>query len=287
LRPFLRLSLSLALLRSKQILSDKIAKKGDLGLDPTSKRDLSIIFDNLKNSLETASPGYKDAQRIFSQASGPVDNILVSKIGQISKITDDKINAVSRQIFDESITDPKVILQTRKAIESIDPEAWSSIVRIEAQRRLKSIDLDIIQLTPDNAPAKIGRALFGTGNKRSIFLSSLNNGQLKNAIFLEEALKRSAAGRPGGSQTGVRAVITEKLKGASLSIRRFLKNPIERLISTGEESAFNRNIKALGDAVFDPKWEPRISEIRKLKSDSPSAVRAMTQLLNDIGQEEE
>jgi len=170
-------------------------------------------------------------------------------------------------------------------IKSFDPDAWNAIVRQEAQRRIKNFSLDRSKLTPDNAPAKLRSALFGEGNKRQIFLDALDPKQRQNALFLEKALERAALGRPGGSQTGVREVITEKIKGAGLAFRRFLKNPVERLIATGEESAFNRNSKVMGEMIFDTKWSPRIRRIKKMTPGSNAEMKATLQLLDDIAQE--
>lgn len=271
-----------ALHRTKALLFEAIEKQGDTALGATIKRDLAQTFGPLKEAMEAASPSYKDAQRIFQQASGPVDDIVTSNIGQISKITDQKINNVSDTIFNLRTTDPEVIRLTREAIETVDPEAWAGVVRVEAQKRLSKLDLEHAKITPDNAPAKMATALFGSGRKRDMFLGSLTPEMRVNAEFVEEALVRAGQGRPGGSQTGVRSVIEAKLKGAGLAIRRFLKNPVERLISTGEESAFNRNTKALGESIFDPKWQPRLTEIRELDPNSPEAGRAMAQLLKEI-----
>lgn len=257
-----------------------------VSLGRQTKGSLGAVREELRKALEESSPLYKEAQREFAIQSGPVDDLISSKIGQISKITDEKINTVSRQIFDEAITDPNVIRRTKEAIESVDKEAWASVVRTEAQRRVKNIDLDVSNLTPDNAPAKISRALFGSGNKRDMFLSSMTKEQKSNALFLEEALSRASKGRPGGSQTGVRSVIKENLEGISLTIRRFFKNPIDRIISTGEEGAFNSNVRALADSVFNPKWSPQLSKIKKRNPNSPAAARAMMQLLNDVTQTE-
>jgi len=250
-------------------------------LDSTVKRQLTIIQKKLVAEMTGASPLYKKANAVFESISKPIDEIKKTLVGKIAGVKDVNLKSIAGLVFDQAETNPTIIQQTKKIINAQDPTAWRSIVRVEAQKRLKNIDLDIDKLTPDNAPAKIHRALFGSGQKRDIFLGALNKEQQANALFLEDALIRAAKGRPGGSQTGVRNVITEKIKGIGISIRRFLTNPIQRAVATGEESAFNRSVVKMGDMLFDTEWAPRLSKIRKIRN-VPESVKAMTQLLNDI-----
>lgn len=268
---------------AKVEIDQMLAAKGENSLQNTTKAKLTELRNLLREELENASPMYKEAQEKYAELSVPVDDLIVSKIGQISKITDEKLNNVSKQIFDESITDPEVIKQTRNLIESVDPEAWASVVRIEAQRRLKRLDLDLSELTPDNAPAKIVNQLFGTGNKRELFLESMTASQRENAELLIDALSRASLGRPGGSQTGIRNVVVDRLKG---SFRNWVRTPLNQLISTGEDEAFDRSVRSLAELAFNPKWQPRFKKIKAMNPDSPKFAQGVSQLLNDISAEE-
>ena len=118
----------------------------------------------------------------------------------------------------------------------------------------------------------------------------MNAAQRENAEILSEGLSRVSLGRPGGSQTGVRSVITDKIKGGlggwGSSIRTFLKGPVQGLIATGEDAAFDRSVKSLGEAVFNPTWQPRLSKLKNIDSSTPKFTQSFAQLMRDVQSEE-
>ena len=63
--------------------------------------------------------------------------------------------------------------------------------------------------------------------------------------------------------------------------------PIKTIQDTGDSSLFDRKVKSLARIMFDKKWQPEISKIRKLDPKSPAAARAMSQLLNRAESEQE
>jgi hypothetical protein len=113
--------------------------------------------------------------------------------------------------------------------------------------------------------------------------------------YLKTALGRARLGRPGGSQTAAREEIKSELKGGLVQgFRDWLRNPISGSVDkgvsmitmAGEDASFNSRVSILAKALYDPKWQPEMKALRKLKSDTPAAARAMTQLLNDIEKDE-
>ena len=244
----------------------------------------------LVGKLRKESNAYEEAMEEYIRRTPEVKALDQSAIGQISKMKDTQLKSVVSRIFDTTEVNPKVLDNIKKTIQSQDPAAWDAIVRTEAQKRLSKLTLDRAKVTPDNLPAKVLSGLFGEGQKRAVFLRSLNPQQRKNALWLEEVLGRAAQGRPGGSQTGVRNVITEKLRGVKLAFIRFMKNPWERAISTGEDTAFNRSASKMAEALFNPKWEPKLTKIRQSKPSqakdfAENTAKSVLQLLNDIKEE--
>jgi hypothetical protein len=274
--------------RTTDLAIDKMGSGGKTtAAQNNAKRLLSEAERLYVDQLGKISPTFSNANKEWSKHSDKITALENTVIGRVAKVADDKLHQVSRELFRGGDTNSEVIEQTRRVIESTNPEAWSSIMRIEAQRRLSKVALEGTKLTPDNIPNKLVRALFKTGEEEKLFFAGMTKDQRTSAMYLKKALERAGLGRPGGSQTGVRGVIKERLDGAGLAIRRFFKNPVERLVSTGEESAFNRNVSSLADVIFDPKWSPRLKELRKFNPNSPAAARAMTQLLNDIESSQE
>ena len=76
-------------------------------------------------------------------------------------------------------------------------------------------------------------------------LTEIDPKAAKNALWLKESLDRASRARPGGSQTGVRNVITDKLRGPSIAIRDFFRKPIASLTEIGEEAAYSSKVRAV------------------------------------------
>lgn len=272
---------------AKLEIDDLIQTQGGKSLGKTAERELLAVKDALKQELDSASKEYTKASATFAELSPALEQFEESILGRISKLKDVNLDSVRTNAFKNVAT----MRQVRNTVNAADPSGatWRALVREEAEERLKKIDVlgltgaEKVALTPDNAPAKLSRALFGSGQKRRVLLDSLPSDEMrKNAVMLEEAMSRAALGRPGGSQTGIRAVITSRIEGAGIAIRRWLKNPIERTLATGDAAAFNKSVRTLGDALFDPKWQPELSKIRTFKGEPKEVTRAMTQLLTRV-----
>ena len=210
-----------------------------------------------------------------------------SIVGKIAALDDTQLKQVSSRIFDPAQTNPKILLQAKKAIVDVDPDAWNQIVRVEIERRLGAIKSTVEAGTIENIPGQLFRALFPNDKSTKVLLNALDSEGKKNLKFLQTALGRARLGRPGGSQTAAREEIKRELRGGiGLSIRDWLKNPINTLVETGGDAAFNSRVTSLSKALFDPTWKAEMRKIRVLSPNSPAIARAMTQLLNDIEQSE-
>lgn len=272
---------------AKLEIDQMINKVGEGSLGNTTKANLKDVQAKLLNQMDEGSGLYKQARQTFSDASPSVTTVQESIIGKISKLKDTDLKSISKRIFDPAETNPAVIKQAKKVINDVDPDAWNQLLRTELERRLGSVRADINSVTAENVPGQLHRAIFGNTKQRAVLFNAVDGEVKRNLGYLETVLKRASLGRPGGSQTAAREEIKRELRGGSLSaLRDFFKKPVSTLVSTGEDAAFNRRVKNLADAMFDPQWKPRMKEIRKLKVDSPDAARAMIQLLNDVEKQE-
>ena len=105
----------------------------------------------------------------------------------------------------------------------------------------------------------------------------------KNLKYLETALGRARLGRPGGSQTAIREEIKRELRGGPVqSIRDLFRNPIDTIVSTGDDAAFNKRVRALSEAMFNPEYKAEMAKIRKMPPTSAASAKALTQLVKDI-----
>ena len=215
-----------------------------------------------------------------------------SVIGQIAKINDTQLKTVAQKIFDPrtELTDPSSIRNAKKAIESVDPQAWNDLIRVEMNRRLGGLEQLIEEIPGDfvgNIPGQLRRTLFGNPSQRKALLAGMNEEQKQNFKYLETVLKRASSGRAAGSPTAAFGQAIEKLKGVSSVVRDFVFRPLSTLQQTGERGIFDRNVANLSRVMFDPDFKPQLKKLKKLNQDSPAAARALTQLLNEADSREQ
>jgi len=282
---------SLKLLQKAKFgIDEMIENFSDGALGATTKRDVVQLKKALVSQMEIASPLYKDANKAFADLSPAVKQLEDSIIGQVSKINDVNLKTISKKIFDASETNPELIKKTKAIIDDIDPGAWNDILRLDFQRRIGGIETlaeDLPGELAGNVPGQMRRAIFGNPEQRRTILAAMDTDQRKNFVYLDEVLKRASAGRAAGSPTTPFKEVLDKLRGVGAVLRDTIFRPLESLQKTGETGLFDRNVKGLTEIMFDPKWAPRMKELRGLKSDSPAAARAMAQLLKDATPEQE
>ena len=263
------------------------------GLDAvgnTTKRFLTDIKKDLTNELTKQSPSYRAAKSEFERLSPPITEIEGSILGKIAKIDDTQLKSVARKIFDPEQLNVAEVVKIKKIINSVDPEAFDQLLRVELERRLGSIKPDAISgagLTVENLPDQLNRAIFGNQKQAAILKNSVSPEQLKNLNYLQTALKRASTARLGGSQTATRTEITERLRRGFMSFISNTFTPLEGAKKGLIASTFDKNVKNMSKALFDTKWQPQLSKIRKINPNTPEAARLWTQLLNDIENENE
>lgn len=273
---------------AKLEIDQMINKVGETSLGNTTKAEILKIKDQLLTQMDDASDLYRTARETFAAESPAVTRLQESLIGKIADIDDTQLKAVSRRVFDPAETNPQVITQAKKVIQDIDPDAWNELLRVELERRIGGIKATLDPGTAENVPGQMFNALFGNAKQRRVLFNSVDGEAAKNLKYLETVLGRARLGRPGGSQTAAREEIKRELRGGAVSsVRDFFRQPVSTFISTGEDAQFNRRVKAMANALFDPQWKPRVTKLRKLGTDSPAAARAMAQLLQDVEREEE
>lgn len=278
--------------KAKITMQDMIDAVGDKAVSNTIKREIIQVKQALVDQMSEASPLFRAAEDEFARLSPAVKELNDSIIGQISKTKDVNIKNIAQRIFDpkEGLTNPTVIRNAKAVIDAADPGAWDDLLRVEMERRVGGI----IQLAEDatgdlvgNVPGQLRSALFGNPSQRNALLSGMNAEQRKNFGYLEGVLKRAASGRAAGSPTAAFGEAIKKLKGVGGVIRDVVFRPLKTIGEVGEQGLFDRNVSALADVMFDPRFEPQLRQLRELSPDSPAAARVFTQIFNKAQSREE
>lgn len=278
--------------KAKIAMQDIIDGVGDKAVSGTIKGEVAQVKRQLVSSMKDASPLFEKAEDRFKELAPAVKELEDSVIGQISKVDDTQLKTIAQKIFDPKaeLTDPASIKNAKKAIESVNPQAWNDLIRVEMNRRIGGLEQLIEDIPGDftgNIPGQLRRTLFGNPQQRKALLAGMNEEQKQNFKYLETVLKRASSGRAAGSPTAAFGQAIEKLKGVSAVIRDVIFRPLSTLQQTGERGIFDRNVANLSKVMFDPNFKPQLKKLKKLNVESPAAARALTQLLNDADEKAE
>lgn len=265
------------------------SKSGNLGQKSVSY--LTKIRSGLTDAMREFEP-FAKADDKFAELSPAVEQVKNGIFGRIQDLKDKDLKRVSAMIFDPTeINSKDTVSNAVKSLKGIDggDEIARGLLRVELEKRMSKLPENMSEmLTPDdmkNVPSQLKRAIFGNAKQTEMLMTALTEidpKAAKNAIWLKESLDRASRARPGGSQTGVRNVITDKLRGPSIAIRDFFRKPIASLTEIGEEAAYSSKVRAIGDALYNPDWSPDLDRIKKLNPNSLSAQSEFEKLLHKI-----
>ena len=278
---------------AKLEIDEMISAKGENGLGPTTKRYLTDIQTALLGQMDAASPAYSEARAAFRQASPAVNELREGVFGRLSKLKDTDLKRASGILFDATESNPEVLRNAIKALKSVEggTEVARGLLRSELEKRLGRMRVDLADAAKtggrkvENTPLTLLNNLFGNASQKKLLLSALDElapEAGRNARWLEEGLSRAAGGRPGGSQTGIRQVISEQLRGVGLTLRDFLRRPVTTVTSVGEAAAYDHKVRAVGDLMYDPDWAPDMARLRKLDPNGEAAQNALDKLLRTV-----
>jgi hypothetical protein len=259
---------------AKMALDDMIAESSRKGNDNLS-RELLGVKEKFLGEIEGFSPTYKKARLEYSKLSPAVKDLEDSILGKIAKYDDTQIGNVAKQIFnpDQGVTNPKVIQEARKTIESVDPQAWKDIVRTELERRMLNIKFDSSLELADNVPAQIYSKLFGSPKQRKILEQALTPEQKKRFTFLRIVTQRASKARPGGSMTAFNKQVEKRLEKGVLSKITALTAPGETVRGVAADKIRAKNLNVISDILLNPKWSPDFEKLRRMDLESPEAGR--------------
>lgn len=268
---------------AKLEIDEMINGQGENAIGNTTKRALVEIQDDLVKAMEDASPVYRSAREEFA-ANSPAVDAMIDAV-RVSNLKSSDLKSITSKLFEPAEANPTTILNAKKAIQEVDPEAWNYILRAEVEKRLGSVRSNLAEMadtpTGENVPAQIYSALFGNTKSRNALYRALDENQKETFKYLETALKRASKGRPGGSQTAIRKEVDRSLRGGIFEpLRRLFREPIQTITGVGEELSFEQRAAVLADAMFNPE---NTAKIKTLKESDPRSIKArsiMRQIIN-------
>jgi len=274
---------------AKMQLDDMIESAKKSG-NRSEARALTGIKESLLKQMDDGSDAYKEGRRIYARYSKPLDIFDNSELGKIAKMGDVTAETVDKRVFGSM----KAMRRARATLNQVDPsgETFNQLHRAYIERRIRKVmspavqgadDAEMATLgLPGNTPAKLVTALFGNKTERDVIRAALPTEEMRrNFTFLEDALRRAATGRPGGSPTAPNQVAWEQILRGGFW-RRLAKEPIDTLASVGQPAVQARQIRAAAEAVYNPRYAAEVANARKIASKPLVSARIISHLLSKI-----
>jgi hypothetical protein len=255
--------------------------------------EIKDLYDNAwsmtREKLISQAEGYDLANTTFKEMSPAVDAIAEGPIGDITKISENKLAQVSKQIFnlDEFIANPQGFMDTKQIINNTNPEAWTALTRSRFQQDLAEVGVDSLEdaLDPNvNVIQQLWSKSF-RGKEKTLFKNALDGDLKKNYLAMSDVFNRTRK-RPAQSAT-------EQLQElrASLDGKRNVAKAVDAMINPNSAGMFEKvfgspqirekNTQILADIITDPQWMDRMSEIRKLGMNTPAGGAAFVNLFRE------
>jgi hypothetical protein len=265
---------------------------------------LTKIKDQLRVQMESASPEYKQAQRLYADYSKPINEFLYdlgssldknksqSLINRIkNKNTDKEITQIPDLIFSEP---PAAIKRVREWFEDNGyHNEWKALVRARLQSQLGKVTESEANMSGAMGANFRKKVFFKPEDKEKLRLA-LDPIEYRNLSNFFDLLQRTGkivytnsqtitqyeAGKAiEGSMGGMRGVITDALDKWA-AVRDTIFNP-RQLSSALKERWAVSHADVVLDAMRDPAMARRLSEIKRLP-DNYRKVIEMTSLLSGI-----
>ena len=260
-------------------MHDMLEAVGEKAVSPGLKREIAGVKNQLITDMSAASPAFRAAENEFARLSPAVQELTDSVLGSVVKMKDGQLKNIAGKIFDVRQTDPSVIVKAKRLIDSVDSTAWNDLMRVEMQRRIGGIQTlseDLPGELVGNVPGQLRRAIFGNPGQRKVLLAGMSSEQRKNFVYLDDVLRRASAGRQAGSPTAAFGQVIDKIRGVPGVIRDMFLSPKDTLAGIG----FDARVGKLTDVMFNPKWEPKLKELREIPPQSDRAKAIFSSLIN-------
>jgi len=264
---------------AKMQLDDTIAGAKQTGLGNTVKRNYTKIREALLAQMDTASPDYAKARKIFSGESEVFEQLAGKKrmIGRLAKLEGDDVEKAAGLLFKSS---PEIVKKARPVIVKYGGEdTWNALLRTHLQKSFESIK-ETVTGGVTNLGGRFRQKVFGDISQRNILETAMTKAQFKNLEDFATVLDRAGLILGKESTTATRLVQLEKFGGGTAEgVAKAIAFPLH----TWKMSLFNklktlfgsRYSENLADAMLSPKAAKQLQTMLQLKPGSQKLIQQL------------
>jgi hypothetical protein len=283
-------------LQNAKFQMDKMFKEEPFGsLDKKIQGQLKDIQNNLVRTMGVNNPKYLEANKVFAEASKPLEEFAERKTGtSLTQISPDNLNQFASRVF--AGNDPNTIRYVKQQIEATNPDAWQAVTRAYMQ------DVWEKALTPSKAQkgvkldsgAEWQNLLLGSRKQQDSLRAALGDDAFMALRDLSSVLKSAGSVKKLGSDTAFnQQILKEMQRDAELDptgiLARFVGTGISpqdwgrRINEWTTERAFAQNADKLANIITSPQGMQQLKELRKMSPTSAKTWAAWSQLLTNYG----
>jgi hypothetical protein len=264
-------------------------------LDKNIQRKLTNVQQSLVDQMGANNPKYLEANRVFSEASKPIEEFGQRKTGtSLTQISPDNLNQFASRVF--SGNDPKTIKYVKEQIEATNPEAWQAVTRAYIQ------DVWEKSLTPAKSQkgmkldvgSDFQNLLLGSRKQQDSLRAALGDDSFMALRDLSAVLRAAGSVKKLGSDTAFnQQILKEMTREAELDpvgiFAKILGTGIspqdwgKRINEWATERAFAQNADKVADIITSPQGMQQLKELRKMSPTSAKYWAGMSQLLTNYG----
>lgn len=238
----------------------------------TRVRELMSIKEELLNTLDAASPAYKEGRQTFEAMSAPINQFDASLAGDVVKQGSKAAPNLGKTLFGNT-SSPLAVKQARKIIAAHDPKAWDAVV----SGHIRNVFEDMAESSIDEA-ANLGgmfrKKIIGTETKRKMMQNALSKQQYSALMDLMEVLHASGRAMKGQSMTAQRGEMIKELQREAGSNVAELLRPTKipgNFVQKIQDLRTGKYAEELARIMTDPNGMKQLKEqVRLLKRLSPN-----------------
>ena len=258
------------------------------GMGKTTQRAVAGLQKSILDSMDGASPAYKDARKAFASMSPPVDTLKKSIVGIIAETKDSRLLSAIRTAFSPDSSGPEAISFAKGAIKKANPAAWNDAKAAWLRSTWEQAGRETLasQGPPLAQGGKFRLLIMGDDKRREMLRAVLEPHEYRTLERLASFLEAQGRAPRIGSDTAWNQELQEMAR--SQAVPRWVKagralefwNYVKLAENYFSERGMVNNAEKIAEVITQPGALDRINTLVKAKPGSAAAAAGFAQFLS-------
>jgi len=254
--------------------------------DKTLRREMKLVKDKLTESMDTVSPDYAKARKIWGSESDVFEQLAGKKrlVGKLAKLEGDEVEKAAGLLFKSS---PEIINKAKPVIVKYGgDDTWNALLRTHLTKSFESIK-ETVTGGVTNLGGRFRQKVFGDLQQRKILKAAMSPEQYKNLEGFAEVLDRAGLILGRESTTATRLIQLEEFGGTAAQTAKAIAYPLHTWKMTVYKKVMNllggKYNERLADAMLSPKAAKQLENMLQLKPGSQKLLQQLGTFVTLVG----